>query len=151
VVLKFDASPVQLSVTEEDIARGYVDVPGTYRLSIDADRTMQRFAKVMVDYEPNPYNFTSIQVLSRTLQTGKPGSESMVALANYVNALPATAAGPSDEPLKTMQGDTSVNTLDGAQSANARASVTSLSYRLMLPENIKPGRISVPLTLNLQL
>ena len=151
VVLKFDASPVQLSITEKDIARGYIDVPGTYRLSIDADRTMQRLAKVMVDYEPNPYNFTSIQVASRTLQTGEPGSEPMVALANYVNALPATAAGPSGEPLKTTQGDMSVKTFDAAHSVDARASVTSLSYRLILPENIKPGKISVPLTLSLQL
>lgn len=151
VVLKFQGSPMQLHVTEADIARGYIDVPGTDRLSIETDRTMQHLANIMVDYEPNPYDFTSIQVAARTLQTGEPGSEAMVAMAHYVNALPATAAGPSDSPQKTTQPDASVNTFDAAKSVSDRASVTSLSYRLMLPRNIKPGNISVPLTLSLQL
>lgn len=142
---------MQLHVTEADIARGYIDVPGTDRLSIETDRTMQHLANIMVDYEPNPYDFTSIQVAARTLQTGEPGSEAMVAMAHYVNALPATAAGPSDSPQKTTQPDASVNTFDAAKSVSDRASVTSLSYRLMLPRNIKPGNISVPLTLSLQL
>jgi len=151
VVLKFEGSPMQLHVTEADIARGYIDVPGTDRLTIETDRTMQHLANIMVDYEPNPYDFTSIQVAARTLQTGEPGSEAMVAMANYVNALPATAAGPSDSQQKTTQRDASVKTFDAAKSVSDRASITSLSYRLMLPQNIKPGNISVPLTLSLQL
>lgn len=147
--MKFEASSTQLSVTENDIARGYIDVPGTYRLTINTDRTMQHLANIMVDYEPNPYNFTSIQVAARTLQTGEPRSDTM--LANYIDALPATAAGPSDQPQKPTEGDRSVKTFDGAQTVSVRSSVTSLGYRLMLPGKIKPGNISVPLTLSLQL
>jgi hypothetical protein len=149
VVMKFEASAMQLSVTEDDIARGYIDVPGTYRLTINSDRTMQHLANIMVDYEPNPYNFTSIQVAARTLQTDEPRSDTM--LANYINALPATAAGPSDAPQKLTEGDRGVKTFDGAKTVSVHGSVTSLGYRLMLPENIKPGNISVPLTLSLQL
>jgi hypothetical protein len=149
VVMKFEASAMQLSVTEDDIARGYIDVPGTYRLTINSDRTMQHLANIMVDYEPNPYNFTSIQVAARTLQTDEPRSDTM--LANYINALPATAAGPSDAPRKLTEGDRGVKTFDGAKTVSVHGCVTSLGYRLMLPEKIKPGNISVPLTLSLQL
>lgn len=193
VVMKFEASPMQLSVTEDDIARGYVDVPGTYRLTINTDRPLRHLANIMVDYEPNLYNFTSLQVAARTLQTGEssydtrrlantqiaartpqtaepsydirrlanvqvaartlqtdePRSDTM--LPNYINALPATAAGPYGEPQKPTAGDRGVKTFDGAETVRVRGSVTSLGYRLMLPEKIKPGNISVPLTLSLQL
>lgn len=149
VVMKFEASPVQLSITEDDIARGYIDLPGTYLLTLNAGRAMQQLANITVDYEPNPYNFTSIQVAARTLQTSEPSSDTM--LASYINALPATAAGPSDEPQTTMEGDGSVQTFDGADTVSVRGSVTSLGYRLMLPQKIKIGNISVPLVLSLQL
>lgn len=149
VVMKFEASSMQLSVTEDDIARGYIDVPGTYRLTINSDRTVQQLANIMVDYEPNPYKFTSIQVAARTLRTGEPRSHTMV--ATYINALPATDAGPSGESQKPSDSEGSVKTFDGAQTVSVRGSVTSLGYRLMLPKNIKPGNISVPLTLSLQL
>lgn len=151
VALKYEATPTQLNVTEADIARGYIDVPGADRLTIDADRTLEQLAKITVDYEPNPYSFTSIQVASQTLQTGEPGSEPMVALASYVNALPATAAGSSGEPRKATRGAASVHTFNAAHSVSGRASVTALDYRLMLPKNIKPGNISATLTLSLQL
>jgi len=151
VVLKYEGALTPLHVTEGDIARGYIDVPGADRLTIDADKTIERLAKIMVDYEPNPYSFTSVQVASRTLQTGEPGSDRMVALASYVNTLPATAAGLSSEPQNAPQGGASVNTFNAAHSVSDRASVTSLDYRLMLPKSIKPGNISATLTLSLQL
>lgn len=151
VVMKFEASSMQLSVTEDDIARGYIDVPGTYRLTINIDKTMRHLANIMVDYEPNPNNFTSIQVAARTLQPDEPGADTMLALADYINALPATGAGPSDEPQSPAEGDRIVKTLDSAQTVSVGGSVTSFGYRLMLPEKIKPGNISVPLTLSLQL
>jgi len=156
VVMKFEASSMQLSITEDDIVRGYIDVPGTYRLTLNGDRAMQHVANITVDYEPNPYNFTSIQVAARTLQTSEPSSDTMepnsdTMLSSYINALPATAAGPSDEPQTTMESDGSVQTYDGADTVSVRGSVTSLGYRLMLPEKTKIGNISVPLVLSLQL
>jgi hypothetical protein len=151
VVLKYEGTPTPLHVTEGDIARGYIDVPGADRLTIDADKTIEHLAKIMVDYEPNPYSFTSVQVASQTLQSGVAGSGRMVALANYVNALPATAAGLSGEPREATRGAASVNTYNAAHSVSDRASVTSLDYRLMLPKSIKPGNISATLTLSLQL
>jgi hypothetical protein len=209
VVMKFEGSAMQLSVTEDDIARGYIDVPGTYRLTINTDRTMQQLANIMVDYEPDPYNFTSIQVAARTLQTGEsnpynftsiqvaarmpqtaePNPYNFIStqvaaralqsgepnpnkftslqvaaralqtgepradttLADFVNALPATAAGPFDGPRKSTEIGNSIGTFPRAQTVGDRASVTSLGYRLILPEKIKPGNISVPLTLSLQL
>ena len=169
VVMKFEASSMRLSVTEDDIARGYIDVPGTYRLTINSDRTMQHLANIMVDYEPNPYNFTSIQVASRTLQKGEPDPHDFASiqvaaqttesgesrydtgLANHINALPATAAGSSGDLRKSMNDYQSVKNFDDTRTVSVRGSVTSLGYRLMLPEKIKPGNISVPLTLSLQL
>ena len=151
VVMKFEASSMQLSVTEKDIERGYIDVPGTYRLTLNGDRAMQQVANVTVDYEPNPYNFTSIQVAARTLETSESGSDTMLALGLDVNALPATAAGHSNEPQSSVEGVESAKTFDNAQTVNARGSVTLLGYRLILPEKIKAGNISVPLILSLQL
>jgi hypothetical protein len=151
VVLKYESAPTPLHVTEGDIARGYIDVAGADRLTIDADRTMEPLAKITVDYEPDPYSFTSIQVASQTLQPGAAGSQRMVALANYVNELSATAAGPAAEPRSATRGGASVNTFNAAHSVSDRASVTSLDYRLMLPKGIKPGNISATLTLSLQL
>ncbi len=149
VVMKFEASSVHLSVTADDIARGYIDVPGTYRLTLNGDKTMQHLANITVDYEPNPYNFTSIQVAARTLQTGEPVSDTL--LASYINALPATAAGPSAEPQVPAAEATSMKTFDNAETVSTSSSVTALGYRLMLPDKIKPGGISVPLTLSVQL
>lgn len=151
VVLKYETTPMPLRVTEADIARGYIDVPGADRLTIDADRTMEPLAKITIDYEPNPHSFTSVQVASQTLQRGDASSERVAALASYVNELPATAAGPAGKPRKTTEGGASVNTFNAAHSVSNRASVTSLDYRLMLPKNIKPGNISATLTLSLQL
>lgn len=149
VVMKFDASSVQLSVTADDIARGYIDVPGTYRLTLNGDKTMQHLANVTVEYEPNPYNFTSIQIAARTLQTGEPASDTL--LANYVNALPPTAAGPSVEEQIPAADDIRTKDFETAEIISTNSSITALGYRLMLPENIKPGNISVPLTLSVQL
>lgn len=151
VVMKFDASSMQLSITEDDIARGYIDVPGTYRLTLTGDRTMQHLANITLDYEPNPYNFTSIQVASLTLQTGENNSDAMLALANGIDALPATAAGRSDELQTPMEGDRNVKTFESTNNVSARGSVTSLGYRLMLTEKIRAGNISVPLILGVQL
>ena len=169
VVMKFEGSSVQLSVTEDDIARGYVDVPGNYRLTINTDKTMQQLATITVDYEPNPYKFTSIQIAARTLQSGEPNPydftsiqiaaralqpgepASDATLSGFINAMPATAAGAFDGSRKSTEIDNSGGTLPRAQSDGGRASVTSLGYRLMLPENSKPGNISLPLTLSLHL
>lgn len=149
VVIKFEASSVRLSVTEDDIARGYIDVPGIYRLSINTDRTMRHLANIMLDYEPNPYIFTSIQVAATTLQRGEPRSDIM--LANYIDTLSATAAGFSDGSHIPTDGKGSVTMFDGVEPVSVRGSVTSLGYRVTLPKKIKPGNISVPLTLSLQL
>lgn len=171
VVMKFESSSMQLSVTERDIERGYIDVPGTFRLTLNGDRAMQQVANVTVDYEPNPYNFTSIQVAARTLETSEPGSDTMLALGLDVNALPATAAGRSDtskanerspdaklglaqdinEPQSSFENVESAKTFNSAQTVNTHGSVTLLGYRLILPEKIKAGNISVPLILSLQL
>lgn len=151
VVMKFEATSMQLSITEDDIARGFIDVPGTYRLTLNTDRTIQHLANITVDYEPNPYNFTSVRVAARTLYGRELSSDTMLALTNDINALPATAAGPSGAPQAPAEGDRSVNAFDGTQTISVRGSVTSLDYRLILPGKIKPGNISVPLTLSLQL
>jgi hypothetical protein len=130
---------------------------------------MQQLANIMVDYEPNPYKFSSIQIAARTLQSGEPNPYNFMSiqvaartpqtgeptsdatLTNFINAMPATAAGTFDGSRKSSGIDNSIGTIPRAQTAGGRASVTSLGYRLMLPENSKPGNISVPLTLSLQL
>ncbi len=140
---------MQLSITEADIARGYLDVPGTNRLTLNADRSAQQLANVTVDYKPNPYNFSSIQLATTTLPAADRNTDTN--LAGLLNTLPASAAGPSDQARQGMQNEGGVNEPAGAKPAGTHGSVTSLGDRLMLPKSIKPGDISVPATLNIQL
>ena len=155
VAMKFESGSTKLSVTEEDIARGYIDVPGTSRLTLNSDKSAQQLANVSVDYEPNASGFSSVQLATRTLPTGERNSDTT--LAGIINALPATASGrSSDEAPGDAQGDAQGDARskagdEAAEPGRVRSSVTSLGYRLTLPKGIKPGDISVPLTLNLQL
>jgi hypothetical protein len=151
VVMKFESGSTKLSVTEEDIARGYIDVPGASRLTLNSDRSAQQLANLSIDYEPNASGFSSVQLATRTLPAGERNSDTT--FAGIINALPATASGrSSDDAREDAQGDTRSKAGDeGAEPGRVRGSVTSLGYRLTLPKGIKPGDISVPLTLNLQL
>ena len=65
-----------------------------------------------------------------------------------VTDLPAGAVRRGD--FATLLGD-GIGVDDLAEPGRVRSSVTSLGYRLTLPRGIKPGDLSVPLTLNLQL
>ena len=151
VAMKFESGSTKLSVTEEDIARGYIDVPGTSRLTLNSDRSAQQLANVSIDYEPNASGFSSVQLATRTLPAGERNADTT--LAGIINALPATAAGRSSvDAREDAQGEARSKAGDeGAEPGRVRGSVTSLGYRLTLPKGIKPGDISVPLTLNLQL
>ena len=53
--MQFESSSMQLSITEEDIARGYIDVPGTNRLTLNSHRSAQQLANISLDYEPDPF------------------------------------------------------------------------------------------------
>ena len=121
-------------------------MPGTNRLTLNSDRSAQQLANVTIDYEPNPYNFSSIQLATNTLPETDRNADT--SLSGLLNTLPATAAGPSLDP---RQDDAPAVASSGAKPLGARSSVTSLGYRLMLPKSIKPGDISVPVTLHIQL
>ena len=146
VVLKFQSSTVQISVSDEDIARGYLDVPGDYRLTVNSGKSVQHVVNVMIDVEPQPNIFKSIEVATRPREIGEPGGGTL--LANYiddVNALPPTAAGPGSNPHNRVE------RFGATESVSAHGSTTSLDYRVLLADKVKPGNISVPLTLSLQL
>ena len=171
VAMKFESGSTRLSVNEDDIARGYIDVPSTSRLTLNSDKNAQQIANLTIDYEPSSSGFSSIQLAAQTLPARERDAGGDI--ASFVDTLPATAAGPAEErdadsgrlvdalPAtaaaawggagRSAPSDTATRGSDGTQPGQPRSSVTALGYRLMLPKGIKPGDISVPLTLNLQL
>jgi hypothetical protein len=143
VVLKFEGSSAPISISNQDIARGYIDLPGTYRLTVDAGKSVQQIANVVLDFEPEPNVFKSIEVASWSGERSGHAAGSFV--ADYINALPATAAGPGPKPRNDPK------SFGALQRVSVRGATTSIDYRLVLADNAKPGNISVPLTLNIQL
>ena len=149
IKMQFESSSMQLSITEEDIAHGYIDVPGTNRLTLNSDRSAQQLANISLDYEPDPYQFSSSQLATSTLPAAERNADS--GLAGSINALPASAGGPSGEASPGAQDDAGFSAPTDIKPSAPRGSVTSFGYRLMLPKSIKPGDLSVPVTLNIQL
>jgi len=149
VVLKFESNLKQVSISEEDVARGYIDLPGTFLLTINSGKTAQNIVNILVDYEPHPSVFKSIEVAARPQADDLLTGDS--AIAKYIDQLPPTASGPSRQPLKGMEGDKKFESAAGSEPVSSHGSVTSLSYRLVLADKVIPGNVSVPLTLSLQL
>ena len=100
----------QLDMTNVDISKGYLDVPGTFQFVVDAGTPMQRVLNVPIEVTPDPELFRSI------------------------DERPHPAPNP-------------------AQNANAQQSAPNMApgYRLVLTDEAKSGKFSVPVTLTINL
>ena len=129
VVVKYEFKALQRSVTAEDIARGYIDLPASALLSVNAGKLAPL---IVVDFVPVEGRLKHIEIRSK---------ETKVAATELLDRLPAPGAGtPTSEDLDFLRARLS-----------SGASEAVLSYRIHFADQARPGNFSVPLTVNITL
>jgi len=124
VVVKYEFKALQRSVTAEDIARGYIDLPASALLSVNAGKLAPL---IVVDFVPvEGLKYVSIR-----------SKETKVAAAELLDRLPAPGAGEDLDFLRAR--------------LSSGASEAVLSYRIHFTDQARPGNYSVPLTVNITL
>src|SRR2546426_2782337 len=134
----------QLSVTAEDIARGYIDLPASALLSVNAGKLAPL---IVVDFAPVEGHLNYVEIR---------GKETKVAATELLDRLPAPGAGkPTSEDLGLLRarlrapGEFRPDKPMAVPSSGASEAV--LSYRIHFSHQASPGNYSVPLTVNITL
>jgi len=143
-VLKYDFKTRQLSVTAEDIARGYIDLPASALLSVNAGKLAPL---IVVDFVPVEGHLKHIEIRSK---------ETKVAATELLDRLPARGVGKlTSEDLDFLRARLRALDEFGPDKPVAMpgsgASEAVLSYRIHFADQARPGNYSVPLTVNITL
>jgi len=125
VVVKYEFKALQRSVTAEDIARGYIDLPASALLSVNAGKLAPL---IVVDFVPVEGRLKYVEIRSK---------ETKVAAAELLDRLPAPGVGEELDFLRAR--------------LSSGASEAVLSYRIHFADQARPGNYSVPLTVNITL
>ena len=143
-VFKYEFKTLQLSVTAEDIAQGYIDLPASALLSVNAGKLAPL---IMVDFVPVEGLFKSVEIRSE---------ETKVAATSLLDRLPAPGAGkPTSEDLDPVRarlralGEFAPDKPMAMPSSGASEAV--LSYRIHFADQARPGNYSFPLIVNITL
>jgi hypothetical protein len=132
VVLQLDQRAVRVTVSESDIARGYVDVSENALLSVNAG-----FLKpvLVVDFSPTGSVFTSVEIMTTDLRSAAQRLRGL----DWLNDLRGTKGFSSlDEALRYT----------GAEQSGTMALI---GYRFRLAAGVRPGSYPVPMTVNVGL
>ena len=128
VVVKYEFKALQRRVTAEDIARGYIDLPASALLSVNAGKLAPL---IVVDFVPVEGRLKYVEIRS---------NETKVATSEDLNLLRARLPALGEFGLyKPMA------------MPSSGASEAVLSYRIHFTDQAKPGNYSVPLTVNITL
>src|SRR5439155_11084484 len=92
-VIKYEFKAQQLGVTAEDIARGYIDLPVSALLSVNAGKLAPL---IVVDFVPVEGRLKHIEIRSK---------ETKVAATELLDRLPAPGAGPLRARLRALGPD----------------------------------------------
>ncbi len=143
-VIKYEFKAQQLGVTAEDIARGYIDLPVSALLSVNAGKLAPL---IVVDFVPVEGHLKYIEIRSK---------ETKVAATELLDRLPAPGAGkPTSEDLDLLRARLRALGEFGPDKPVAMpgsgASEAVLSYRIHFADQARPGNYSVPLTVNITL
>ena len=143
-VIKYEFKAQQLGVTAEDIARGYIDLPVSALLSVNAGKLAPL---IVVDFVPVEGHLKHIEIRSK---------ETKVAATELLDRLPAPGAGkPTSEDLDLLRARLRALGEFGPYKAMAMpgsgAAEAVLSYRIHFADQARPGNYSVPLTVNITL
>src|SRR5882762_3168659 len=125
VVVKYEFKALQRSVTAEDIARGYIDLPASALLSVNAGKLAPL---IVVDFVPVEGRLKHIEIRSKEIK---------VAATELLDRLPTPGVGEDLDFLRAR--------------LSSGASEAVLSYRIHFADQARPGNFSVPLTVNITL
>ncbi len=142
-VLRYEASSAPLTVTPEDILRGYIDVPRASLLAVNAGMLTP---SVIVDFTPVAGLFESVDIraekvnvaAARLSELPPPGAGRPIAVAE--DALGAS--------LKTLAEPVASNVPETIASGGT---ASTLTYRISLSQSAKPGNYPLPLTVSVNL
>jgi len=132
VVLQLEQRAVRVTVSEADIARGYVDVPENALLSVNAG-----FLKpvLVVDFSPTGSVFTSVEVMTTDLRSAAQRLRGL----DWLNDLRGT------------KGFTSLDEALRFTAAEQSGTMALIGYRFRLAAGVRPGSYPVPMTVNVGL
>ena len=141
VVVKYEFKGLQRSVTAEDIARGYIDLPASALLSVNAGKLAPL---IVVDFVPVEGHLKHVEIRSK---------EAKLAATELLDRLPAPRAGePTSEDLDFLRARLRALGPDKPTAMpGSGASEAVLSYRIHFTDQARPGNYSVPLTVNITL
>ena len=143
VVVKYEFKGLQRSVTAEDIARGYIDLPASALLSVNAGKLAPL---IVVDFVPVEGHLKHVEIRSK---------EAKVAATELLDRLPAPGGKPTSEDLDLLRARLRALGEFGPDKPVAMpgsgASEAVLSYRIHFADQARPGNYSVPLTVNITL
>jgi len=135
-MFRLESRRLEVVVSEEDIARGYVDLPASSVLSMDVGR----FHPIIVaQLEPRETVFRSIEIQD----------EPTVVATSVLEGLPATGASRPSARDMDFVGAQLLKLSEPASTLRGSANV--LSYRINLFEWVRPGRYTVPMTVDIGL
>src|SRR2546428_6027187 len=143
VVVKYEFKGLQRSVTAEDIARGYIDLPASALLSVNAGKLAPL---IVVDFVPVEGHLKHVEIRSK---------EAKVAATELLDRLPAPGGKPTSEDLDLLRARLRALGEFGPDKPVAMPgsgpSEAVLSYRIHFADQARPGNYSVPLTVNITL
>ena len=135
-MFRLESRRLEVVVSEEDIARGYVDLPASSVLSMDVGR----FHPIIVaQLEPLDTVFRSIEIQD----------EPTMVATSVLEGLPATGASRPSAQDTDFVGAQLLKLSEPASTLRGSANV--LSYRINLFEWVRPGRYTVPMTVDIRL
>lgn len=136
---RLDSRLLEVTVSEEDIARGYVDLPASSVLSMDVGRL---HPIIVAQLEPVESAFRSIEIQG----------ESTMLATSVLEALPAAGASrPSAQDVDFVGAQMRKLSKPAATAPTLRGSANVLSYRINLFDWVRPGRYTVPMTVDIGL
>ena len=148
--MKFEVVPINISISAEDIARGYIDVPVGSLLSI---KSGQALPPVIIDFTMGDGVFTAVEVREREQ-----------AKLESMGGIRRTELGPDDTTTEELikkapvpSGDVASERKmkEGAGSAGAGETSSKdrntgvYAYRFRLSSKAKPGEYQIPVILNI--
>jgi hypothetical protein len=134
VVLSLENSAAQVSISEADIARGYIDLPESSLLSVNAGFLNP---VLVVDFSPSGSPFKSVEMVTVDLR-------SLVRRTQVLEDSPIVLAGE----LKAIPSLADATRLVAALESG---SATLISYRFRLADDVQPGTYPIPMTVNVGL
>jgi hypothetical protein len=145
--VKLVVVPINISISTDDILRGYIDVPVGSLLSVKAGQTLP---PVIIDFSMGDGVFRSVEVRDRdqakvqsldsTRRTDASASTEDSPGSDKKDA--ATSAG-------TDEGKKSVESAQFGDSSAGDGNSAPVAYRFRLSDKARPGQYQIPVVLNI--